>query len=231
MRIASTRPRPRPPQSSNQEPCPRLFPLPQSPRWEERALAQDDAPFPAGPTQTCPFCSAPYVEPTASTRLGAGLGAARCKKGGEQVSRPAAARAPAPSAAHPHPCILHPSPRLACRRDPVASARPRSDSSPRTCPGQGWGWGGPKPAGYRVLGDTRRGHWAVTATAARSPVGARCLLAVQLAGWAAGARGCDVQPPLPAPGTLLRTSLPKPAPPTPGPRGPADSRLGSGSSA
>lgn len=33
-----------------------------------------------GPTQTCPFCSAPYVEPAASTRQGARLGVARQKK-------------------------------------------------------------------------------------------------------------------------------------------------------
>lgn len=81
---------------------------------------------------------------------------------------------------------------------------PQSNSSLGPCM---CGTGGLKPASSGAEGNMRKRF--------RSPVGARCLLSGQLSGCAAGARGCHGQPPLLAPGSLLRSSLPKP------PRGPS----------
>lgn len=77
-----------------------------------------------GPTQTCPFCSAPYVEPAASTRLGV---AHPPKNGGSRSEAQ-----PQPGPPLQPPSIPHP----ACEGDPVSSARPQSDC----LPGRVWNW-------------------------------------------------------------------------------------------
>lgn len=67
------------------------------------------------------------------------------KKGGSQ--KPSLSQAPPPPALHPT-CILHPSLRPVCERDPVASARPLSDS----LPGREWDFGGLKSASSQASG-------------------------------------------------------------------------------
>lgn len=92
-----------------------------------------------GPTQTCPFCSAPYVEPAASTRLGV---AHPPKNGG---SRSEAQPQPGP----PAPTAQHPTPRL--RRRPCLERAPPE----RLLVREGVELG-PKPADYGAKG-THRG--------------------------------------------------------------------------
>lgn len=71
------------------------------------------------------------------------------KEGAEAQPQPG----PPPPALHPT-CILHPSPRPACGRDPVASERPLSDS----LPGQMWDFGGLKASGTQGGGAKLRGQ-------------------------------------------------------------------------
>lgn len=143
-----------------------------------------------GPTQTCPFCSAPYVEPAASTRLGV----AHPPKNGE--SRSEAQPQPGP----PVPTAQHPTPRL--RRRPCLERAPPE----RLLAREGVELR-PKPADYEAKGTQRGASGLEARLAAWSSLGARCLLSVQLAGWAAGASDCALSAGVSAPSSLL-----KPAP-------------------
>lgn len=162
-------------------------------------------PHPDLPLLQCPVCGACSIHPAGGRPGGLFFFFFfPTKKGGEPVRGSAAARAPTPPTLHPS-CLPRPSPRPTCSGDRVWSARPRSNSLPGTRPGRLWGLGS-RAGGSRGGGaELGRRRLAGAGGCALFTLGAVSRLAC-------GARGCDVQPPLPAPGAPLRAFLPKPAP-------------------
>ena len=226
MRIARTPPGPpTPTQSPNQGLSPLCPPSPKAQggnRGHSHKTMLPSRPHPDLPLLQCPVCGACSIHP-AGGRPGGLLFFAtkKKKKKRELVGGSAAAGAPTPPVLHPH-CIPRPSPRPACSGDSVWSARPWSNSLPRTRPGWLWGlvsWargprgGGAEPSRRRPAG---AGWVHVVYSRCGQPPRLRSGVAATCSR-RSGARGS-------AP------SLPS-QPRAPGPRGPADSRLGSGSSA